>query len=133
MKRRPSRSMIWIFPSAFSVRRRLPFTACVVVVGCVLLDACLLNTLTAFIMLIKLPPVICVVSVYLKSACAGTLPNISIAHTPVATVALMFGLQLNADPQYSLPFSVDGRACDATSSNSSAETARVQIDRNVRR
>jgi hypothetical protein len=42
--------------------------------------------LTAFIMFIRLPPVIWDVSVYLKSARAGTLPKINMAQRVVAMV-----------------------------------------------
>src|SRR5580765_1434786 len=70
-----SRSNISIEPSVRSIFITLPLTYFVVLVGFNDCEACLLKTLANFTMLFSEPPVILDVSVYLKSARAGTQPE----------------------------------------------------------
>src|SRR5258708_29394859 len=52
-------------------------------------EACLLKMVTAFIMLLRVPPVIFDVSVYLKSALAGTVPSTRSTHKTTAIIAFI--------------------------------------------
>src|SRR5258708_35023946 len=52
-------------------------------------EACLLKMVTAFIMLLRVPPVIFDVSVYLKSALAGTVPSTRSTHKATAIIAFI--------------------------------------------